>query len=625
MKIRAQLLRTWVGPLPAVARLPKHYRLEVVSDRTLCERCGGRLRRQRSSIRYPLGLLLGQPRVCYVEKRCARCGQIQRPELYVQWVPPQGNYAFDLIAEVGLACFRRHLQNTEIQEELENRWGLVLPVSTIGELAQTFLDYLAAAHQAHAPQLRKRLEEDGGYCLHVDGTCEPGTEVVFTAIAGNRDWILLGSKMASEDAAQIAQLLRRCVEIFGKPLALVRDLSGTIEAARNEVLPDVLDRICHYHLLKAVGTKLCDKPHAQLTACLRRSKLQPALHSLRLSLVRCSKQKTCLSAEQMEQLLERPQLLASLDAVQLRRALSYLVLRWLEDYRADLQGEYFPFDLPNLAYYRRCFLLEQWLREVTGAADFSPTALKTLKTTAGHLAVVREDADLAAAAQRLEKAAALFEELRGVLRLTSDPGAIPRCRQGQGDGPAVAQHIPKRLKQWTRQLRQRRASEQDPDKLRDLDTVLGYLDKYSSKLVGHVIVVEGRAEPFLVERTNNISEHHFAHTKQGLRRKLGTKKLVRSIQALRPEALLVANLDDPEYLEILCGGKLENLSDALAQSWKAGQAIRTERRKKKSHHPIPIRKKTLRDKQFLPQLKQAVAKLLELFRGKRTQQACQTE
>ena len=77
-------------------------------------------------------------------------------------------------------------------------------------------------------------------------------------------------------------------------------------------------------------------------------------------------------------------------------------------------------------------------------------------------------------------------------------------------------------------------------------------------------------------------------------------------QAMRPEELLVANLDDPHYLEILCAGNLDSLPALFAQNWKAGQAIRAERRKKISNHPIPIRTKILRDGEALPRLKRAV-------------------
>jgi hypothetical protein len=617
LKVRAELLRTWSGPLPPAGRLPRHYLLEVADERSVCEACGGALRRQRISTRYPIGVMLGAPRVRYVQKQCARCGKVYHPETYHQLVPPLGNYAFDLIVAVGLARFREHQQNREIQAHLQVRGELSLPSSTINDLAHTFLDCLAATHLAHASQLRRRLEEDGGYVLHVDGTCEPGTDTVFNAVAGNRGWTLTGSKMSGEDAKQIAGLLRRCAESFGPPLALVRDLSPQIEAAGREALEEVPDLICHYHFLENVGTKLCEKPHARLTAALRRLKIQAALRSQRKDLVRYSKQTGCLSARQVEECLRSPQLLAKLEPLQARRMVAYLVLRWLEDYGADLRGEYFPFDLPSLAFYRRGLKIYDCLAALTTAAGFPKTELSTLATITRHLAPLRKDAELVAAAERLEKADALFQRLRAVLRLTNDPHDPVLHRQLPADAPAIAEEREKSFPAWKDQLRQRRAAERDADKAVDMQTVLEYLEKYQEKLVGHVIPRAGQAEPFVVDRTNNVSEHRFGTTKQGLRRKVGTKKLARLIQAMRPEELLIANLDDPQYLEILCGGNLENLSALFAQNWKAGQAIRTERRKKTTNHPIPIRKKILRDEKILPYIQRAVEMVIEMTRGRR--------
>jgi hypothetical protein len=295
---------------------------------------------------------------------------------------------------------------------------------------------------------------------------------------------------------------------------------------------------------------------------------------------------------------------------------TYLVLRWLEDYGADLRGEYFPFDLPSLAFYRRGLQLYDWLLNLTTAAEFPQVELSTLGTITRHLAPLREDAEVVAAAERLEKAEALFEELRGLLRLTSDPHGPVLHRRVPADAPAIVAEMEKSFDTWTDQLHQRLVSERDADKAVDLQTVLGYVEKYRDKLVGHVIPRASQAEPFVVERTNNVSEHRFGTTKQGLRRKLGTKKLARLIQAMRPEELLIANLDDPEYLEILCGGNLDNLATLFAQNWKAAQAIRTERRKGTSNHPIPIRKKILRDEGILPRLKRAVDMVIATIRGR---------
>ncbi len=607
MKVRAQLLRVAAAPLSAATRLPRHYLLEVASQRTVCEVCQARLRRQRSSTHYPVGLALGQPRVRLIEKQCPVCRQAHRAEEYLELVPPHANHAFDLVAEIGLASFLGHRQNREIQQELATLWGVRLSCSTIREQAQSFLDYLAAVHEAHVPGLRERLHNDGGYVLHVDGTCEAGTEILFNAVAGNRGWTLMGCKMATEDTARIENLLRRCVEWFGPPLALVRDLSPQIEAAHQQVMPDVRDLICHYHFLENVGTKLCESHHARLVACLRRLKIRPALGSLRHDLVRHAKRKGALTPAQIEQLLTAPEQVTGLDPAQKRRALAYLLLCWLEDYGADLQGEYFPFDLPSLALYRRYRTVHGWLVQMRAATEPSGPGFPTLETIEHHLAPVVENKELVASAERLEKASSLFHELRDVLRLSSD-GRHPRLHQRPvPDGPVEVQQRENSLQEWTHQLKQRQASEIDPDRAADLAIVLHYMQKYHRKLVGHVIVLEGRAQPFVVQRTNNLSEHGFARKKRELRRKLGTKNLARYVQAMRPEEFLADNLRDPDYVRIVLGGSLDNLPSSFAQNWQRGQGIRSSRRAESTNRPIPAKRKSLREDGFLSKLGRAFA------------------
>jgi len=591
-------------------RLPEQYLLEVASERSVCEACQVRLWRQRTSTHYPVGLTLGQPCVRSIEKQCPVCRRTYRAEPYPEWVPPHGNHAFDLVVEVGLASFLRHRQNSEIQQELEARWGLRLSSSTIRDQGQAFLDYLAATHEARVPQLRDRLHEDGGYVLHVDGTCEAGTDILFTAMAGNRGWTLASCKMATEDTAQIAALLGRCVERFGLPLALVRDLAPKIEAAHQQVMPGVPDLICHYHFLENVGTKLCEKHHSKLIACLRRVKIRPALGSLRHDLVRNVKQKGSLTSAEVEQLLQAPEQTTHLDPAPRRWTLVYLLLCWAEDYQADLQGEFFPFDLPSLALYRRYRTLHDCLVETMAATGTAGQSFRTLETLRRHLAPVVHDPELLEAAARLEKAAALFGELRDRLRLSSD-GRHPLLHQRPvPDGPVQARQREQHLQAWIQELQQRQASERDADRRTDVAIVLDYLEKYHGKLTGHVIAINGRPQPLVVHRTNNLPEHRFGRRKQGLRRKLGTRNLARYVQAMRPEEFLVDNLRDPDYLEIVCGGSVENLALSFAQNWQRGQAIRSSRKEKTTNRPIPVGKRRLRDDSLLLKVSQAIAAVL---------------
>ena len=43
--------------------------------------------------------------------------------------------------------------------------------------------------------------------MHLDGTCEPGTDVLFAAIATPRSWTLAAAKITSENIKEISQLL----------------------------------------------------------------------------------------------------------------------------------------------------------------------------------------------------------------------------------------------------------------------------------------------------------------------------------------------------------------------------------------------------------------------------------
>ena len=609
MKLRFQLLENLPGELPATCQLPNGYVLEVAAD--LCEHCAGGLRRVRTSTHHPVGLMLGCPQVRLIHQQCTVCGQADSLEVYYRHVPRGGNYAYDLIVEVGLARFRDHRQDAQIQSDIQRCWGLLLPASSIGLLGHSFLDGLAAVHQAHAPALRRRLAEDGGYAMHVDGTCEPETDVLFTAMAEPRGWTLEVAKMTTENTEEISKLMRRAVDRFGNPLAVVRDLSTNIQQAKRDTIPEALDLICQYHFLENVGEKLCQQPHAKLTTLLRRLKVRPTLRSMRRDLVRWSRRGERLSAAQIQHLLWHPDDIAELDIVALRRFVAYLLLRWLDDYTADLQGEYFPFDLPSLAFYRRGLKLADMVGELLDTPEFPQRQLSTLKTMAHHLASLREDTAVVAAAARLEKAAALFEKLRKLLRLTSHPGERLLRGRGPTQEREVAKTMQKRLETWRDRLQKRHDQEADDDKRADQATVLKYLQKYEKQLVGHVIQLKGAREPFVVRRTNNPVEHRFGATKQGMRRKVGAKKLTRQVQAMRPETLLVWNLSDADYVSLVLGGSLANLRSVIAKHWDSARAIRKKRLAPTTDHPMPTTKSQLRNPQLLANLKQTITKIVE--------------
>lgn len=133
-------------------------------------------------MRYPIGILMGRPLLYHHIKKCPVCRREYSYEHLNTLVPPHGNYAYDIIIEVGLARFRYHRQNKEIQKEIQNRYRLTLPESSITDIANLFIDYFTAVHYAKTNTIRQMLNEQGGYVGHFDGTCEVGTDILFTAI-----------------------------------------------------------------------------------------------------------------------------------------------------------------------------------------------------------------------------------------------------------------------------------------------------------------------------------------------------------------------------------------------------------------------------------------------------------
>jgi hypothetical protein len=618
LDLRAELVGQMRGSLPDHCLLPQGYVLDVATSRSLCE-CGGKLHKQWLEIRRPRGILLGEPRMMHHIKQCPDCRRAYRCERLGELIPPYGNYAFDLIVAVGRARFLGQKQNREIQQELQDRFGLLVPCTTIGHLANTFLDGLGAVHYEGAARVDTLVNQDGGYALHLDGTCEAGTDTVFAAIDGRSELVLVSGKMPTENKKDIAELIGQCVKLFGQPISVMRDLSDSIDLAVKAELSDsgVASLLCHYHFLENVGTRLCEKLHGNLTKRLRKLRMRAALKSVRRELVKGSRTGARLSEQQIVDILEDPRKVLSLDAVQLRRYLAYLLLRWLDDYGTDLKGEYFPFDLPTLTFYRRCVKLYEMLEGLLGNYKLKPRQFQTIQTIREKLAAVREDEELVAAAARLEKAGKLFAEVRAALHFES-PGNKPILRQHPPRSTLeVALQVESRL-EVLRCKQERIASDSaDADRRNDARVVLNYLDKYGEELFGHAVFVEGRTDPILVARTNNVPEHCFAHVKQWLRRKVGLKKLTRCVQAMRPEVLLVANLKSQDYLDALYRGSLENMPSVFAKHWREAKNTRQQRCSERSTRPMPLSKKKLRDEALLPQIGTAMNMLIGATLGAR--------
>jgi hypothetical protein len=83
-------------------------------------------------------------------------------------VPHRCTFGYDVIVHVGYALFVHCRSEEEIINELAER-NISISVSFLG---RKFITYLAIAHRESRQRIRRAMASQGGYILHLDGTCE---------------------------------------------------------------------------------------------------------------------------------------------------------------------------------------------------------------------------------------------------------------------------------------------------------------------------------------------------------------------------------------------------------------------------------------------------------------------
>lgn len=466
---------------------------------------------------------------------------------------PQTTVGYDVLVFVGLQRFLDHRQREEIQAALSDQ-GIRISTGTVSDLARRFVGYMARLHRARSPELRAALESDGGWPLHVDATGEAGRGTLLLAMAGWRRWVLGAWKISTERAELILPPLLLTVRRFGVPCAAVRDLGRAMIPALDKLVAKLERPVpvlaCHQHFLADVGRDLLEPAHAELRNLFRCAKVRPKLREL----VRHLGRRIGHGIEEAREAVRRWQSLdegghridPGLDGLAVVRALA----QWTLDYKAQASGLDFPFDRPYLDLVDRCSTAlrasDAFLRnppndkEVTAALIRLHRLLEPVPSQGSFRQVVR----------RLRRRAALFDELRAVLRLT----ALPPDQETSQDLKQVRQD----LETWASSLRERRPSRGPAkDSRQAIDVVLTHLASHGPSLWGHAIQLPGRlgGGTRLVARTNFVAENFFGELKHGERRRSGHKNLGNDLEHYPAEAALVLNLRHDDYVSIVCGSR----------------------------------------------------------------------
>jgi hypothetical protein len=529
--------------------------VDFVPEAQQCGVCGSALRvrkircRQRPVISVYTGPFI--PRE--VIKECSKdaAHPVVHSSALAQIVRPRQRFAYDIMVQVGLARYLRDMRREEIRAELQQQLGVDLSDGSISNLCDRFLSYLEALHLARVPALRAVMQKDG-YPLHLDATNDHGKGGVAVCMDGFRQWVLVAGKIPSEHEDHLKPLVAKAVELFGDPVATMRDLlragPSVVAPLRSRGIPDL---VCHFHWLAAVGKKLFDLPHANLRNLIKTNRVRSDSRELLRELQRYRQRDNYKGRFGTGEICE--ELLA--------------LIHW------TLEGDgkkkpLYPFTLPYLELVQRCRQAmqraESWVPSPRTQAEW-----RALRCFGSILKRTELDKRFGNMATELETGWCAFCKLRDVLRVTN--ADLPRAgEQSARQVPVPAlehqrlQVIKQTMDEYVQRLRDQVGDQSRKKPVTPEGIILKYWDRYSYGLFGHPALRDQQGAVIaLVERTNNVPEHFFDNEKRHLRRRLAKAHLGRDLEDQPAQAFLAANLRHGDYILVLCGS-LDNLADAFS-------------------------------------------------------------
>jgi hypothetical protein len=233
--------------------------------------------------------------------------------------------------------------------------------------------------------------------------------------------------------------------------------------------------------------------------------------------------------------------------------------QWTLDYPAEASGLDFPFDRPYLDLHNRCKIALRATDAFLRTPPDDRKVLSALKRLRRRLTPVASEAPFRQITDRLRRRAALFDEMRNVLRFAA---VNPRDETEQD-----LESMRNRLDDWVASLGERRPQRGPAQDLREaVDVIVVHIKRHLKNLWGHAIPLPESAGGGirLVSRTNCLLENYFKHLKHGERQRSGRRILTKDLEDLPAEAALVYNLKRHDYVNIVCGS-LDQLPGAFAQ------------------------------------------------------------
>lgn len=500
-----------------------------------CPKCGMPLRVKKTQKRR-LVTPTKDTKVVEVIKRCNCSNETFVSKKLRKLTPQKSPYSFDLLSQIGRLRFDEHRQVSDIRRHF-SKSGISIPDTTAQRLCKRFLKYFIVVHLESTPQIKEKIEQNGGYVLQIDGTQNHGRGTIMLlkdSISGIR---LFSERVVSEKADYIKPILEDIRDLYGQPLAVIRDMGKGIAKAVDNVFEGTVVIICHFHFLRALGNRLFKYYHDKFRKNVDKTGVKGKLKELRRNAkTRLKAVRDPFAAEILNELV------GILDDV----------------LTSSGEGLGYPFDLDKLRFYERCLKAEKHVEKLVvrcintwNRVAIAYDAHRVLKR------LHKSSYTLAKYAEILHEREVWFKKARQALRWKNGP--IPLSTKVRWDDKqlkAARKGIDTFLEEISLNQRDELSFKgKRSHLLRAFGTIEQmFIENRERLLAPNVEVQTPKGKRVIkLERTNNGVEQDFRSIRRHGRRLKGNKDVEELIQKEGVGLLLLLNMEIEEYVKMVYG------------------------------------------------------------------------
>jgi hypothetical protein len=450
--------------------------------------------------------------------------------------PRRSPYSFDLLADVGQSRFEGHRLVSDIRSRLSQN-EVSIPDTTAQRLCKRFLKYFTAVHQESLPQIKELIKENGGYVLQIDGTQNHGRGTIILlkdSISGIR---LFSTRVVSEKADYIEPIFKYIRDLFGPPLAVIRDMGKGIEKGVEKIFRGAVVIICHFQFLRALGDRLFKYYYDKFRNNLNKLGVKGKLEELRRKAK--TRLKTASDPFAVEILKE---LVSVLDDV----------------LTSSGEGLGYPFDLSKLRFYERCLKAEKSVEQLVercikawNRVAIAYDVRNVLKRLHNPIYMLAKYAEI------LREREVWFKKARQALRWKNGPIPLStKVRWSDGERKASRKGIDIFLEEISLNQKEELAFKgTGTHLLRAFSTIEQTFTENLERLLAPNVEVQTPKGKRVIklERTNNSVEQDFRSIRRHGRRLKGNKDVEGLIQKEGVGLLLLLNMGIDKYVKTVYG------------------------------------------------------------------------